>query len=113
MTDMKTTRIHRMAFTALTLALLAGGGFSAMAGDSSLQRDATRVIRLHAPNHTSQTITVWTSNRSKHSYSSASTATAKTVTQKAIGVPAPNGSVQTVTVWTESATRAYEVAPLK
>ncbi len=110
---MKTTRTNRMASAALTLALLAGGAGWAVAGDSTPQRDTARVIRLHAPNHTSQTITVWTSNRSKHSYSSASTATAKTVTQKAIGVPAPNGSVQTVTVWTESATRAYEVAPLK
>jgi hypothetical protein len=108
---MRTTQPNRIVLAAVSLAMLAVSAASSHAADRSTPRDTSRVIQLHAPNHTSRTFVVWTRKAPTQSPSEASAR--RTVQPKSISLPAGNGPVQSLTVWTKQTQDAFEIAPLK
>jgi hypothetical protein len=108
---MKTSPPNRIVLAALSLAMFAVSATATHASDGSNQRETSRVIQLHAPNHTSRTQVVWT--RKAATKPSGEASARKTVQPKSIGLPAGNGPVQSLTVWKESSSEAFEIAPLK
>ncbi len=108
---MKTTQPNRIVLAAVSFAMLAVSVPSSHAADRSSQRDTSRVIHLHAPNHTTRTLVVWTSKTPAKSSSEASAR--PTVQPKSIHLPGGNGLVQSLTVWTKPTQDTFEIAPLK
>lgn len=108
---MKTTRLSKIALTAMSLAMFAGSAGIVIAGEASSKGDVAQVIQLPAPNNAAQTVTIWTSKTIPRS--TGKIATARNGVPKVIQLPASNSSMQSVTVWTGSTAKNIDVAPLK
>lgn len=108
---MKTTRLNKIALTAMSLAMFAGSAGIVIAGETSSKGDVAQVIQLHAPNNATPTITIWTSKTAPRS--TGTIASTRNGVPKVIELHAPNSPTQSVTLWMDSPEKNIDRAPLK
>ena len=96
---MKTTRTNYITLLGIALALFAGADGMVIAGQNSATKDQiAKVIELHAPNSSVQSVTIWMP-KATLSITRKSNA-AKHATAKLIDLHAPNNPTASITVWT-------------
>ncbi len=107
---MKTIRSINLARLTIAITAFAGSaGIVIASGTTPDKGVVAKVIQLHAPNNTTQTVTIWT----PISQNGGETTPVRNGSAKVIELHAPNGPTQSVTVWTPGTDTKLNLAPLK